>query len=73
MQNEILLLLMPILIDVIDAGGVELRRAALDAVYPIAFLQQEFGKIGAVLAGHAGNQRYFRQAWSPVGFARARV
>jgi hypothetical protein len=35
------------------------RRAADSADDPIAFFQQEFGEIGSVLAGYAGNQRRF--------------
>ena len=45
-----------VLIKVIDARGVERRRAPLDAVHDIAFVEQEFGEIGAVLPGRAGDQ-----------------
>ena len=37
------------------------RRAALDAVHLVAFLQQELGQIRAVLAGDAGDQRLLAQ------------
>jgi len=45
-----------ILVEVIDALGVELRGAALDAVDGVALFQQEFGQVGAVLAGGAGDE-----------------
>ena len=45
-----------VLVEVINALGVELRGAALDAVDGVALVQQEFGQIGAVLAGDAGDE-----------------
>jgi len=48
-----------ILIDVIDALGVELRSPALDAMNFITLFQQKFRQVGTVLAGHAGDQCYF--------------
>ena len=45
-----------VLVQVVDAARVEARRAALDAVHLVALGEQEFGQIGAVLAGHAGNE-----------------
>jgi len=54
MQNQPPVGFVRILVEVIDAIGVEQRRAALDAVHLVAFLEQKFGKIGAVLAGNAG-------------------
>ena len=41
-------------VEVIQARGVERRRAALDAMHDVALVQQELGKIGSVLAGYAG-------------------
>ena len=55
-QDEPLLGFVRILVEVIDAVGVEQRRTALDAVHLVALLQQQFRQIGAVLAGDAGNQ-----------------
>ena len=49
--------LVRIMVQVIDAPGIERRRTALDAVHDIALGEQEFGEIGAVLAGDAGDQR----------------
>ena len=43
-------------VEVIDPSGVEGRRAPLDAVDLVALAQQQFGEIGAVLSGHAGDQ-----------------
>ena len=42
-------------IQVIDALGVERRRAAFDAMHDVAFRQQQFGEIGAILAGDPGD------------------
>ena len=47
---------MRVLIQMVDAFGVEQRGAAFDAVDGVAFLEQEFGEIGAVLAGDAGDE-----------------
>ena len=49
-------LLVRILVEVVDAVGVEERRAALDAVHLVALVEQELGEVGAVLAGDAGDQ-----------------
>ena len=46
-----------ILVEMIDARGVERGRAPLDAVHGVAEAEQIFGEIGAVLPGHAGQQR----------------
>ena len=51
--------LMGVLVEVIDAIGVEAAGAALDAMDAIALLQQEFGEVGAVLAGDACDQSCF--------------
>jgi len=45
-----------IVIEVIDAIGIERRRPALYAVHRVALVQQELRQIGAVLAGDARNQ-----------------
>ena len=54
-------------IEVVDALGVEVRRPPHDTVDLIAFLKKQFCKVGAVLAGDAGDERFFH--WS--GFAGA--
>ena len=50
---------MRILVEMVDAVGVEQRAAALDTVDFVAFLQQEFGEIATVLAGDAGDEGFF--------------
>jgi hypothetical protein len=47
-----------VLIEVVDAVGVEQAGAALDAVHFVALVQQEFRQVGAVLAGDAGDECY---------------
>ena len=54
-QEEARLRLMRIDIEVVDAAGVERRRATLDAVHDIALIEQEPGEIRAILAGYTGN------------------
>ena len=48
--------LVGVLIEVIDAGGVEGGGAAFDAVNGVALLQEEFREIGAVLAGDPSDE-----------------
>ena len=48
--------LVQVAVEVIDPSGVEGRGAPLDAVDLVALAQQQFGEIGAVLSGHAGDQ-----------------
>src|SRR6185437_1502553 len=47
---------MRVLINVIDAGRVERRGAALYAMDDISLGEQEFGEIGAILAGDSGDE-----------------
>ena len=49
-------LLVRIMDEMVDALGVERRRTALDAMHHISLGQKEFGEIGAILAGHAGDE-----------------
>ncbi len=55
-QEEARLVLVRVDVEMVDAGGVERRRAPLDAVHDVALGEQELGEIGAVLAGDAGDQ-----------------
>ena len=57
--DEAAALLVRILVEVIDAVGVEERRAPLDAVDDVALAEEELGEVGAVLAGDAGDERDF--------------
>ena len=56
MQLEIGILYVWILVDVIDTLGVEGTGAAFNAMYHVAFFQQEFGQVRAVLASDAGDE-----------------
>jgi len=56
-QPERHALLVRIVIEMIDTLGVERRGATLDAVDVVALADQELGEIGAVLAGHPGDER----------------
>jgi hypothetical protein len=42
-----------------DTAGVEGRGTALDPVHGVTLLQQELGKVSAILTGDPGNQRCF--------------
>ena len=55
-QEESCILDMRIDVEMIDALGIERRRAPLEAVHDVTFCQQQLGQIGAVLAGRAGDQ-----------------
>ena len=58
-QLEVGVLDVRVLVDVVDALGVEQAGAALDAVHDVAFFKQELGQVGAVLAGDAGDEGDF--------------
>ena len=59
---------MRILVQVIDAIGIEIGSATLDAMHFIPLLQEELGKVGAVLTGNAGDQSSFQRGGAPVDF-----
>ena len=48
--------LVRVVVEVVDAVGVEQAGAALDAVHHVALLEQVLGQVGAVLPGDAGDQ-----------------
>lgn len=54
-QFEAYVFLVRILIQVVDAIGIEGRRSAFDAVNVVAFGEQKFGQIGSVLPRNTGN------------------
>jgi len=54
-QDQAPVLGMGVLVEVIDAVGVEQRSAALDAVHLVALGQQQLGQVHAILAGDAGD------------------
>ena len=57
MQEESRIRIMWIQIEVIDARGVEGRRAPDQAVDDVALVEQLLGQIGAVLAGDTRDER----------------
>ena len=72
-QHEASVRVVGILVEVVDAVGVEERGAPLDTVDFLALLQQEFREIGAILAGDAGDECLFH-AWSNIRrFAASRA
>ena len=44
-----------VLVEVVDSFGVKCAGAADKAVDFVAFVEEEFSKVGAVLAGYAGD------------------
>ena len=48
-----------VLIEMINAIGIEQRGPAFDAVHFISFFQKKFGEICTVLPGYPGNQSFF--------------
>lgn len=58
-EDEAAILDVRVLVQVVDAVGVEEAAAALDAVHLVAFFEQQFGQIGAVLPGYAGDEGNF--------------
>jgi len=56
-QDEVAVGNIRALIKMIDPVGVEQRGAAFYAVHLVALGQQEFGQVGPVLPGNAGDER----------------
>ncbi len=73
MQDEARVVLVRVLIEMLDAAGVERRRAPFDAMHAIALGQQEFGEISAVPAGDAGDQSRFQSPISSCSKAARRA
>ncbi len=48
-----------VVVQVINSVGVEEGGAALDAMHCVALVEQEFGEVGAVLTGDAGDEGDF--------------
>ena len=53
------------LVDMIDARGVEAGGAADDTMNLVAFSQQQLGQIGTVLAGDACDECFFHECAFP--------
>jgi hypothetical protein len=60
-EDQAPVLFVRILVEVVDAAGVEGRRAPDHAVHFVAFVEKELREVGAVLTGDAGDQRTFRR------------
>lgn len=58
-QMQLHITVVRVLIEMIDPSCVERRRPSLDAVNRIAFLEQQFCEIGAVLASNPGDESCF--------------
>jgi len=63
---------MRIVIEVVDAVGVEEAGAPHQAVYFVALRQQEFGEVGAVLSGNASDQCAVCHMMQSIVFASLR-
>ncbi len=68
-QHQRTPLLVRVLVDVVEAPGVERGRPADEAVHLVSLGEQQFGEVGAVLTGDARDQR----PGSGVGHARLLV
>jgi hypothetical protein len=55
MENEITVFGMGVLVEMIDAVGIEQGSPALDAMHDVTLVQQKLGQVGAVLAGNPGD------------------
>jgi len=58
-QYEIAMIDMRVLVQVIDSVSVEQAGTTLDAMNPLAFLEQEFGQVGPILTSDPSNERNF--------------
>jgi hypothetical protein len=47
---------MGVFVEMFDPPGIEARRPSFDPMDNVAFLQEKFSEISAILPGHAGNQ-----------------
>ena len=56
-QDEAPARVVRVLVEMVDAVGVEAGSAALDAVNLVALVEQEFGEVSPVLPGDPGDQR----------------
>ena len=64
--------LVHVAVQVVDPRRVEERGAPPHAVHFVALPEQELGEVGAVLAGDAGDQRFFRVGHRLVLCSKAR-
>ena len=59
-EDEVRVGLVRVLVEVVDAGGIEERRTAFDAMDFVALGEEELGEVGAVLAGDAGDESFLQ-------------
>ncbi len=64
-EDELWMGIVRILVDVVDAIGIEERGAALDAVDLVAFGEEKLGEVRSVLAGNSCNQGFLQNDDSP--------
>jgi hypothetical protein len=62
MQDKMLIRHMGILVEMVDSSRVKTGRPALDTVNLVAFLEEKFRQIGAVLSSYAGDESSFHCA-----------
>jgi hypothetical protein len=62
MQSQADIGIVRIMIEMLDAIGVERAAAADDAVNFVSLFEQEFRQIRAILAGNARDQSFFSRA-----------
>ena len=60
-KHQAPLFLVGVLIQVVDAVGIQQGSAALDAMHFVPLFEQELGEIGAILTGDAGDQSSFQE------------
>ncbi len=64
-EDEVGVGIVGVFVDVVDAGGVEERAAALDAVDLVSLGEQELGEVGAVLSGDSCDEGFLQCLGSP--------
>ena len=52
-----------VFVQMVDALRVQQRAAALDAVYFVSLGEKEFGEVGAILTGDAGDECFLHKGW----------
>src|SRR5215831_679277 len=60
MQDETPRRSVRVLIEMVDALGVEQRCPAFDAVHDVSLAEEKLRQVGTILSGDAGDQRDFR-------------
>jgi hypothetical protein len=64
-QDEVRRRVVGILVDVVNARGVEEGGATFDAVDFVAFGEEELGEVGAVLSGDSCDKGFLQSGISP--------